>query len=578
MRKKILIVSVVVAALLAVYAAFLYSQRHQTKDMAEPSEVSAAESHDFLDAEPIADAEISDFSKKIDMKKWLHNATDRVYYQLEIPYCGMPENKELEKLAIFVPEKFFKCKANPDKSTYSCKPNDAAYVAGYTIHKAPIVMPVETLDYGAIPALKEYRNVAPYTDAGYVYVHVGSRGIEAAAPAAVVDFKAAIRFLRHNKANIPANTDLIFAFGVGGGGTVSAILGTSGDSALYQSYLHDLGAIETSGDSINGVLTWYPTADFGIENSAYEWSIGVSRTGITQNQHTFSNLLARNFVNYINNSGFISPKDKPLFLQPSEKGVYKAGPYYDYVKVLLENSLTKFLRKTAFPYTPPRRKYAFGIGFTDAVGEINPQGTFLTVRQYTKALNEKRNWVDYNYSFQTAEIRSVEDFLHSFKPATQNIAYLDPINRSSLMNKMFRTADAKGAHFDDNLAKIYQNNPVAQEYSDDLVKQDAHGHTVRQRRDMYSPLYYLIPSSVGYRTSKVAPFWRIRGGFQQTDNSLVNEINLDLALQKYPNVKYSDLEMFWAQEQKDLNEDNTVPPQIVIELITGIYLSEIPIY
>lgn len=566
MRKKILFSLIAVAILLAGYASFLYVKQHQeTSNTAPQNDVSVSQTQPNDIPETVA------FAKKIDMKQWLHNAEDRVYYQLGISYCGKPAAKDFEKLAIFVPEQFLNCNVNADKTTYTCKPNNAASVGGFTIHTAPIIMPVETKEYEAIPALSTYIDVTPYTNAGYTYVYIGSRGIESAAPAAVADFKAAIRFLRHNKANIPANTDLIYALGVRAGGTISAILGTSGDSALYMPYLQNIGAIETTGDSIYGVFTWYPVSDFGIENSAYEWSIGVSRKGVTENQHKLSNLLARDYANYVNNLGLIGPRGLPLFLQPSDKGVFKAGPYYEHLKSVVEDSLTKFIRETTFPYTPPRRTYTFGKGFTEAVGEINPQGTFLTAQQYLKALNEKRKWVSYDYSDRVVIIRNVEDFLRSFKPATQEISYFDPIKRNSWVNSLFRTTDKKGLHFDDTLVKIYKNHPLAKEYTDDIITQDTVGLSVRQRRNMYSPMYFVSPASGGYKTAKVAPFWRIRTGLRQTEFSLTNEINLSLALKKYPNVNVMDFETFWAQEQTDLDKDGKIPSDLILQILTKYY-------
>ena len=563
MRKKLLAFLIFAVTILVTYGIFLFIEQHKKSAQSN-------QTLNYLDQE---NSQNAPFSKKIDMRKWLYNADDHVYYQLGIPYCAKPADENSERLAIFVPEQFLNCKAEKNQKMYACKPNNAASISGFTIHTAPIIIPVETSEYESIPALTRYIDVSPYTKSGYTYVHIGSRGIESAAPAAVTDFKAAIRFLRHNKANIPANTDLIFALGVRAGGTIAAILGTSGDNGLYMPYLQKIGAIETTGDSIHGVFTWYPVSDFGIENSAYEWSIGISRKGITENQHRFSNLLARNYAQYINNLGLVDEHNRPLFLQNSDKGVFKSGPYYDYLKSVIEDSLTRFLHQTPFPYTPPRRSYAFGKGYTDAVGEINPQGTFMTTKQYIKALNEKRKWVSYNYFGRFATIRNAEDYLHSFKPATSDISYYDPIKRNLWTNLLFRTDKKSGVHFDDTLVKIYKGHSLSKEYAEDIITQDAVGLSVRQRRNMYSPMYYLSPSSAGYRTAKVASFWRIRTGLRQTDTSLTNEINLSLAIQKYPNVHFADFEAFWAQEQTDLDADEKVPPSLVIENLSQ-YLFE----
>jgi hypothetical protein len=49
---------------------------------------------------------------------------------------------------------------------YTCKPNNEARIGNYGASNAPIVIPIEAPDYDANPALKKYREVKAYTDAG----------------------------------------------------------------------------------------------------------------------------------------------------------------------------------------------------------------------------------------------------------------------------------------------------------------------------------------------------------------------------------------------------------------------------
>ena len=75
--------------------------------------------------------------------------------------------------------------------------------------------------------------------AGYVVVSPGCRGRDnkaadgtwyGKAPAAIVDLKAAVRYIRHNQGVIPGNVNRIFSTGVSAGGALSALLGSSGNS------------------------------------------------------------------------------------------------------------------------------------------------------------------------------------------------------------------------------------------------------------------------------------------------------------------------------------------------------------
>ncbi|KUN25522.1 hypothetical protein AQJ23_16765 [Streptomyces antibioticus] len=87
--------------------------------------------------------------------------------------------------------------------------------------------------------------------AGYVFVDVAnrSRGLVGAdgtlpgkAPAAVTDAKAAVRYLRLNDTTMPGSAERIVVNGTSGGGALASILGASGNSAQYSSYLAAIGA------------------------------------------------------------------------------------------------------------------------------------------------------------------------------------------------------------------------------------------------------------------------------------------------------------------------------------------------
>ncbi|MET7702399.1 subtype B tannase [Streptomyces sp. NPDC005485] len=121
--------------------------------------------------------------------------------------------------------------------------------------------------------------------AGYVVVEPGARGrslIDAdgtyygTAPAAIVDLKAAVRYVRANKGRIPGNTDRIVSSGTSAGGALSALLGASGDSPLYDKYLKELGAAD-AGDAIFASGDWCPITDLEHADMAYEWNWGGNK-------------------------------------------------------------------------------------------------------------------------------------------------------------------------------------------------------------------------------------------------------------------------------------------------------------
>jgi hypothetical protein len=130
--------------------------------------------------------------------------------------------------------------------------------------------------------------------AGLVIVTPGCRGRDnkaadgtyyGKAPAAIVDLKAAVRYIRHNKGIMPGNADQIFSVGCSAGGAISALLGTSGNSPLYDAYLKEIGAADEN-DNIFGSACFSPITDLENADGAYEWMYGSypTRTGLVDQE------------------------------------------------------------------------------------------------------------------------------------------------------------------------------------------------------------------------------------------------------------------------------------------------------
>jgi hypothetical protein len=134
---------------------------------------------------------------------------------------------------------------------------------------------------------------------GFVYINMASRSrgaiapagvfsdgvYQGKAPAAIVDAKAAVRFLRLNDALMPGNASRIVVNGTSGGGAQSTQLGATGDHADYFPYLQAAGAagIDANGkssisDSVFAVVAYCPIQDMGSADLAYEWMFNVLGT------------------------------------------------------------------------------------------------------------------------------------------------------------------------------------------------------------------------------------------------------------------------------------------------------------
>ncbi|WP_305785356.1 subtype B tannase [Symbioplanes lichenis] len=148
--------------------------------------------------------------------------------------------------------------------------------------------------------------------AGYVVVEAGVRGrtlvddagtFYGTAPAAIVDLKAAVRYLRANKGRVPGDTDKIVATGVSAGGALAALLAASGDSPLYEPYLRRLGAAPAS-DAVFAAGAWSPVTDLEHADLAYEWCWGdlPTETGETVDPDITQDL-RMGFADYLSELG-----------------------------------------------------------------------------------------------------------------------------------------------------------------------------------------------------------------------------------------------------------------------------------
>ncbi len=178
---------------------------------------------------------------------------------------------------------------------------------------------------------------------------------------------------------------------------------------------------------------------------------------------------------------------------------------------------------------------------------VTLSGTYETAKDYIAALNANGEWVVYDEASNTAAITSVEDFTKALKPATKSVGAFDALDRSQGENTLFGY-EGEGAHFDKTEAALLAGTEYENDFADDLAKTDALGTDIDTRINMYTPLYYLLESSGGYKSSTPAKYWRIRSGINQGDTSVTTELNLALALESFPDVKSVDLAQVWGQK------------------------------
>ena len=539
----------------------------------------------------------------LDMGAWRYNADDDVFWQTGIAYCAAPADEAYESLALFVPGPYFSSTDNGD-GTFTCEVSADGVVGAYSAASAPIVMPVETPGYSAMEPLSDYASLTEFMSAGFVYAHAGCRGREHGAPAGVTDLKAAVRFLRHVADVLPGSVERIVTFGMSGGGAQSALMGATGDSELFEPYLASIGAVMDTSDAVFGSMDWCPITGLDVGDAAYEWMMGCTREGLSEEEQAISDGLALRFAAYLNAAGIRDEEGRELALEESSEGIWQAGSYYERVKAAIEQSLTDFLSDTAFPYDASSASSGFGGGMGgrggmggpggrpngvpdgehprdgmpagDAVEGEAPEGmtggdevdfaaiddisrtqtssgltltgTYETAADYIAALNAEGEWVTYDESSNTAQISSVEAFVRALKGASKGLGAFDQLDRGQGENTLFGI-DGEPRHFDALLGAVLDEtgSAYASDYAADLAETDAMGTDAQTRVNMYTPLYYLLEPAAGHGSSTPARHWRIRSGINQGDTALTTELNLALALENDPRVESVDFAAVWGQ-------------------------------
>lgn len=326
--------------------------------------------------QPSADVDLNEFADlALDASAWRYDSDHDVYYQLGLTYCKKPATPTYESLAIFVPGAYLTGEKNGE--TYTCEINDKAVVGNFTPATAPILMPINagTLSAQTSPTAYGYDGLAPYLEAGCVYVYAGFRGRSAGydttsgsdelfpggSPWPVVDLKAAVRYLRYNADALPCSTDRVFVFGFSAGGGVSAVLGASGDAGAFDPYLESIGAVthDAKGaavsDAIAGSASWCPVTSFDQADAAYEWCQGQYASDGTRAEGTWtrqlSQDLAASYGAWVNGMDLRDDVDDQLTLDETEAGVYAMGSYAQALLDEVNEAATSFVQTTAFPYT-----------------------------------------------------------------------------------------------------------------------------------------------------------------------------------------------------------------------------------
>ena len=260
----------------------------------------------------------------------IQNQTIRYRAFEHIPYVRNIVDAEYQQINIFAPESYYQGES----------------INGYTLHTAPVFMPNSVGAYmpGKLcePGKKdgveqdEPNTIFQALQHGYVVAAPAIRGrvLKAAdgtnngkAPACIVDYKAAVRFLKYHSAELPGDMDHMITNGTSAGGCLSALMGATGNHPDYEEELRKIGAYDAT-DDVFAASCYCPITNLEHSDMAYEWQFkGVydAEWGgqMDETQIQTSKEEAELFVLYLNSLQLTDENGNALMLDEDGNGSFK---------------------------------------------------------------------------------------------------------------------------------------------------------------------------------------------------------------------------------------------------------------
>lgn len=143
------------------------------------------------------------------------------------------------------------------------------------------------------------------------------------APAALLDLKAAIRYLRYFDNVMPGDAECIITDGTSAGGAMSALMGATGNVPDYEPLLQAMGAANAR-DDVFASVCYCPIIDLDHADAAYEWLYNGTESRRTGDAEVLavSGELKAQFPAYINS----------LSLKDFDGNELTADNYLDFIK------------------------------------------------------------------------------------------------------------------------------------------------------------------------------------------------------------------------------------------------------
>jgi hypothetical protein len=445
------------------------------------------------------------------------------------PQCGY------QSMNIYVPERSFN---NQSTAIYFAL-NNAGWLASY----------VGTSVQDGQSYSSATSNVGAALKAGYVFVDVGNRDRNLTAadgshagksPDAIVDAKAAVRYLRLNDERMPGSAERIVVNGTSGGGALASILGASGNSPDYYPYLKQAGAagITSSGrstlrDDVFAINAYAPITDLGNADTSYEWlynTLGTRAAVAGDNPNpTASGLMAAQFPTY----------EKSLGLSAANGQRLTADTMIDAIKAQVIKSAEIYMSAAPANVIP---ELGQPMTYTSGGPPGQPPVTGSYINDWINVDNARNKVISVN---MTNYLKFV---------ATQNTLKgvpafdawgLSGVNPGLTESTLFGSSSVPYSNYTEY---TWDHNDVAGDGSgiDDTGLTWAQ-YIKKPSTSLGDQIRLIDPMDYVNTRATTAPNWYLRVGTRDRDTAFTVALNLDRALAADRSVNNVDYQLAWNQ-------------------------------
>ena len=460
-----------------------------------------------------ANAGVKSSIELFDGTKISYTAYERLFYVTNV------EDSTYQFLNVYV----------PDGATQQTPIFLRTYVGGYMA--SPAAQPQAGDATGR--ALKEgYVVVIPGTrgrgstiiaDKAYAKTHKGVKKGQTVytgrAPKAILDLKAAIRYLRHFDKQMLGDAERIITDGTSAGGAMSSLMGATGNNPAYEPLLKAMGAAQER-DDVFASVCFCPITDLDHADMAYEWLYNGtdSRQQGDKDVLAVSGELKAQFAAYING----------LQLKTPDGTLLTADNYLDFIKQEIIRSAQT--AKNAGADIPDSIGFKFntesGFGAPPInggmTGGMRPQGGGKPQGQMPPMMMRRGGGKKAGEYIIDLDMQKYLNYIVSTQPLKTAPAF-------DTKGVCGQQASGENEEFGDQTGSSVNFTEYGAA-KNGIVLTDA----IRENVRLLNPMNF-----IGDEETDVAPHWYIRHGARDRDTSFPIPLNLALKLQNTgKNVNY----------------------------------------